>query len=219
MKSFYKNQNLNLIASTAQQIVFNNSKNGKLESTNTQDAIDEISNILDEEKTIISDAWNNSTNYTVGQYCIYNNTLWKCLVQHNGQEPSEGTYWTKTQIDDEILSIKNDVSTINSNLITKAARNWKYLGEGTGVDISSVYSKAFEYFVIFEDETGVATTFLIPYQLLGRIISNGYYYDSKYYACKALSTSSSNILISTNWTNISNNGAISNTGKISVYYR
>ena len=117
MKSFYKNQNLNLIASTAQQIVFNNSKNGKLESTNTQDAIDEISNILDEEKTMISDAWNNSTTYTVGQYCIYNNTLWKCLVQHNGQEPSEGTYWTKTQIDDEMLAIKNDVSTINSNLI------------------------------------------------------------------------------------------------------
>ena len=116
MKSFYKNQNLNLIASTAQQIVFNNSKNGKLESTNTQDAIDEISNILDEEKTMISDAWNSATAYTVGQYCIYNNTLWKCLVQHNGQEPSEGTYWTKTQIDDEMLAIKNDVSTLNSNL-------------------------------------------------------------------------------------------------------
>ena len=116
MKSFYKNQNLNLIASTAQQIVFNNSKNGKLESTNTQDAIDEISNILDEEKTIISDEWNSATTYEVGKYCIYNNTLWKCLVQHNGQEPSEGTYWTKTQIDDEILSIKNDVSTLNSNL-------------------------------------------------------------------------------------------------------
>lgn len=116
MKSFYKNQNLNLIASMAQQIVFNNSKNGKLESTNTQDAIDEISNILDEEKTMISDAWNIETTYTVGQYCIYDNSLWKCLVQHTGQTPTEGTYWTKTQIDDEILSIKNDVSTINSNL-------------------------------------------------------------------------------------------------------
>lgn len=116
MKSFYKNQNLNLIASTAQQIVFNNSKNGKLESTNTQDAIDEISNILDEEKTMISDAWNSATAYTVGQYCIYNNTLWKCKVQNSGQVPSEGTYWTKTQIDDEMLAIKNDVSTLNSNL-------------------------------------------------------------------------------------------------------
>ena len=115
MKSFYKNQNLNLIASTAQQIVFNNSKNGKLESTNTQDAIDEISNILDEEKTMISDEWNSAITYEVGQYCIYNNTLWKCLVQHNGQVPSEGTYWTKTQIDDEMLAIKNDISTLNSN--------------------------------------------------------------------------------------------------------
>ena len=109
MKSFYKNQNLNLIASMAQQIVFNNSKNGKLESTNTQDAIDEISNILDEEKTMISDAWNSSTEYTVGQYCIYNNTLWKCKVQNSGQVPSEGTYWTK-------VSIGSEFNTLNSNL-------------------------------------------------------------------------------------------------------
>ena len=112
MKSFYKNQNLNLIASTAQQIVFNNSKNGKLESTNTQDAIDEISNILDEEKTMISDAWNSATTYTVGQYCIYNNALWKCLVANTNIEPAEGTHWTQTTIDAEI-------SALNSNLSSK----------------------------------------------------------------------------------------------------
>ena len=115
MKVLYKNKLTNLAATMAQSIGFNNKKKNKLQSTNVQDAIDEISNILDEEKTIISDAWNIETTYTVGQYCIYNNTLWKCLVQHNGQVPSEGTYWTKTQIDDEMLAIKNDVSTINSN--------------------------------------------------------------------------------------------------------
>ena len=114
MKSFYKNQNLNLIASTAQQIVFNNSKNGKVESTNTQDAIDEISNILDEEKTMISDAWNNETVYTEGQYCIYNNALWKCLVANTNTEPAEGTYWTQTRIDAEISAVNSNLNTLKN---------------------------------------------------------------------------------------------------------
>ena len=60
----------------------------------------------------ISDAWNSATAYTVGQYCIYNNALWKCLVANTNTEPAEGTYWTHTTIDAEI-------SAINSNLKSK----------------------------------------------------------------------------------------------------
>ena len=59
---------------------------------------------------IISDAWNDSTTYAVGQYCIYNNLLWKCLVQHNGQTPSEGTYWTKTSITSELIALWNAIN-------------------------------------------------------------------------------------------------------------
>ena len=58
----------------------------------------------------ISDAWNSATAYTVGQYCIYNNALWKCLVANTNTEPAEGTYWTHTTIDAEI-------SAINSNFV------------------------------------------------------------------------------------------------------
>ena len=57
----------------------------------------------------ISDEWNASTTYAVGQYCIYNNSLWKCLVQHNGQTPTEGTYWTK-------VSVANEIASVNSSL-------------------------------------------------------------------------------------------------------
>lgn len=59
---------------------------------------------------IISDAWNASTTYEVGQYCIYNNSLWKCLVQHNGQTPSEGTYWTKASITSELIALWNAIN-------------------------------------------------------------------------------------------------------------
>ena len=72
---------------------------------------------------MISDEWNIATTYTVCSYCIYDNKLWKCKVQNSGQVPSEGTYWTKTQIDDEMLAIKNDVSTLNSNLTRKPNYN------------------------------------------------------------------------------------------------
>ena len=62
------------------------------------------------EKEIISDAWNASTTYAVGQYCIYNNSLWKCLVQHSGQTPTEGTYWTKVTVANEITSVNNSLN-------------------------------------------------------------------------------------------------------------
>lgn len=59
------------------------------------------------DNEVVSDAWNDSTTYQVGQYCIYNNSLWKCLVQHNGQIPLEGIYWTKVSVTGEIVSIIN----------------------------------------------------------------------------------------------------------------
>ena len=58
----------------------------------------------------ISDAWNASTTYAVGQYCIYNNSLWKCLVQHSGQTPTEGTYWTKVTVANELTSVNNSLN-------------------------------------------------------------------------------------------------------------
>ena len=70
-----------------------------------------IDDIADEKanNNIISDAWNTSTIYEVGQYCIYNNSLWKCLVQHSGQTPTEGTYWIKVSVANEITLVNNSL--------------------------------------------------------------------------------------------------------------
>ena len=69
----------------------------------------QIDDIADEKANndILSDAWNASTTYAVGQYCIYNNSLWKCLVKHKGQTPKTGTYWTKVTVANEITSVNN----------------------------------------------------------------------------------------------------------------
>ena len=61
------------------------------------------------EKEIISDEWNASTTYAVGQYCIHNNILWKCLVANTNTEPTEGTHWTK-------VSVANEITSLNSSL-------------------------------------------------------------------------------------------------------
>lgn len=61
------------------------------------------------EKEVISDEWNASTTYAVGQYCIHNNILWKCLVANTNIEPTEGTHWKK-------VSVANEIASVNSSL-------------------------------------------------------------------------------------------------------
>ena len=87
MKVLYKNKLTNLAATMAQSIGFNNKKKNKLQSTNVQDAIDEVV----DRTNMISDEWSASVTYGVGAYCIYDNKLWKCKVQNSGKVPSEGT--------------------------------------------------------------------------------------------------------------------------------
>lgn len=61
---------------------------------------------------IVAKPWSSSETYTVGSYCNYGGYLWKCLVQHSGQTPQEGTYWTKVSLD----TLGAEISAINSNL-------------------------------------------------------------------------------------------------------
>lgn len=58
--------------------------------------------------------WQSSKTYAVGEYCIYNSSLWKCKVQHSGVEPADGTYWEET-------SISTEMATLNSNLNVKVS--------------------------------------------------------------------------------------------------
>ncbi len=78
----------------------------------------------------ISDAWNASTTYAVGQYCIYNNSLWKCLVQHSGQTPTEGTYWTKVSVANEITSVNNSLVDIKNNIPQFVEINYTFPNTG-----------------------------------------------------------------------------------------
>lgn len=55
------------------------------------------------QKSMISDEWDSSKTYAVGSYCIYQNALYECLVQNNGQNPSTATsYWRKTSVAEKL---------------------------------------------------------------------------------------------------------------------
>ena len=89
----------------------------------------------------ISDAWNASTTYAVGQYCIYNNSLWKCLVQHSGQTPTEGTYWTKVTVANEITSVNNSFGGLKFGIDSDG--NYGYIK--AGADTVTPFSKDIKY--------------------------------------------------------------------------
>ena len=91
--------------------------------------------------SVISDAWSASTTYAVGQYCIYNNSLWKCLVQHNGQTPTEGTYWTKVSVASEIASVNS--SMVNQNIYPYVVNQKVKIGKTSNGKI--IYRKLMSY--------------------------------------------------------------------------
>ena len=62
-------------------------------------------NFVDE--AVVSNEWNSSVTYVAGDYCIYANKLWKCLVDCVGQTPTEGTYWEEVTVSDELKDLHN----------------------------------------------------------------------------------------------------------------
>ena len=84
------------------------------------DIIDGALKVIDTKSNNVmsknSSAWSSTVAYAVGQYCIYNNSLWKCLVQHSGQTPQEGTYWARVSLD----TLGSEINALNSNLIKTA---------------------------------------------------------------------------------------------------
>ena len=80
------------------------------------DIIDGALKVIDTKSNNVmsknSSAWSSTVAYAVGQYCIYNNSLWKCLVQHSGQTPQEGTYWARVSLD----TLGSEINALNSNI-------------------------------------------------------------------------------------------------------
>lgn len=95
------------------------------------DIIDGALKVIDTKSNNVmsknSSAWSSTVTYAVGQYCIYNNSLWKSLVQHSGQTPQEGTYWTRVSLDtldSEINALNSNIGNMQTIVIPRGKKGW-----------------------------------------------------------------------------------------------
>ena len=109
------------------------------------DIIDGALKVIDTKSNNVmsknSSAWSSTVAYAVGQYCIYNNSLWKCLVQHSGQTPQEGTYWARVSLD----TLGSEINALNSNLGKSGTRKKLYssvvgITQGTTITLNDKLS-------------------------------------------------------------------------------
>ena len=66
------------------------------------DAVDGLTDSL-------SDEYNSAATYAVGDYCIYNNRLYKCTTAISTAEAWNPSHWTPTSCDTELSELKTDL--------------------------------------------------------------------------------------------------------------
>lgn len=71
----------------------------------------------------IADAYDNTTTYNEGDYCIYNNILYKCLVDITVAEEWNSSHWVATLVTDELSSGEGG-SLVQSDLTAVASLVW-----------------------------------------------------------------------------------------------
>jgi hypothetical protein len=99
-----KNGN-NLIPITKTKAVSDDAGN-RLDNTLTN-----LTNLVNNKASanLVSDAYNPSTTYSEGHYCIYNNILWRSKVSNNaGNTPAEGSYWTATNVGKNLVTTNGE---------------------------------------------------------------------------------------------------------------
>lgn len=64
------------------------------------------------------DEYDSTSTYNVGDYCIYNNMLFKCLVAISTPEEFNSNHWDATSINEVIKEVESDVATNTSNIST-----------------------------------------------------------------------------------------------------
>lgn len=82
------------------------------EEIEVQDVFTEIYEDIDERalKTVITDAYDATATYAVGDYCIYNDVLYKCNTAINTPEAFNVAKWDVTKVENEIAILN---STLN----------------------------------------------------------------------------------------------------------
>lgn len=82
----------------------------------------------------LGDVYDSSKTYAVGDYCIYENTLYKCIVEITTAEVFDSSKWEKTSVDKEIDNIK---TAIEGKVTNSASENFAGKWNGYMQDIAT----------------------------------------------------------------------------------
>lgn len=110
----------------------------------TQD-YEELQNILDLVANHISAPYSEATSYSVGQYCTYEGSLWKCRTATSGAWNSSA--WQAATVGGQ-LGTKADLSAIN-NVVTLVSGDSASVASGTWTKLQSMTMAAGAYLVVF----------------------------------------------------------------------
>ena len=64
-------------------------------------------------EAMISDEYDSTKTYTVGDYCIYDNTLYKCKTAISTPEEWNASHWDATIVTDELSELKTDLADLD----------------------------------------------------------------------------------------------------------
>ena len=67
--------------------------------------------------TVLADAYSTSSTYEVGEYCLYDEKLYRCISAITTAESWTPAHWTETNIGDELESIKDELESIKVMLM------------------------------------------------------------------------------------------------------
>lgn len=77
-----------------------------------QAQIDVIEDVLADIKTNLGDAYSAAATYAVGDYCIYNNIMYKCIVAVTSPEEFDDTKWEITNNGDEFKQLNSSLMSL-----------------------------------------------------------------------------------------------------------
>ena len=134
-------------------------------TTTAQDcsgAINELKDTTDDTTNMMSDAYDNTATYVVGDIVIYDGALYKCNTDISTAEDFDSTKWDATTIDAELSKVgtgaidtgdtdlTSAVNTLNSSLTQFVTKNITWNSNPAG------YTNG-NYYIQFYD-TGISTT-------------------------------------------------------------
>lgn len=88
----------------------------------TAEDIHTIASNFDNIQASIAGNYNSSVTYKEGDYCFYKGSIYKCIKQTVGNDPTNPTYWKETTVTKEYASVQHDIEKLKQTVTDEVAQ-------------------------------------------------------------------------------------------------